>query len=520
MGAAKTTRWTGLGVDPTDVSAADNYDNGAPDPAADAPGDTIACGITPAGIPASRFNSGTFNFIFDGGAAGVEWWILAPAAIGTIAVTDGAPSNSNFPWSSATCSGGTYTVGAALAGDVVLAGGGLTLGGALDGQVSATADSAIDWGGQGIAGSFDASGHAITHANATGTLTIDTAGNLDLGVTVDANNPLAASTAALHVVVNLAGTATATRGTSVKTYTRTAGTFVDGGFTHFVGGLLSIASGTSGFNSTGVWDQTASGDAANANSANAFAHVRLGGAGVNSVLAANLWAHEFTAKAGGTISGAGKVLTIDTFGNDKWHQPVGSAALSVGSVLVYVQDSYTWGRMEASAVAGGVSFSFSAGNKTLTAIGDWLLGARALSLFRFGDAVADAVDMNGRHIQAGNVSLGYNAKSSTITLKLGNAAHRISGTLGRAAGSTGTQAIEMGTSLLDITGGALNGAGITVTNTASHIQGGTVSNVNNGSTEPIHCHGSINLAPGNTNTNVDFDAAPAPGSRALCGMGV
>ena len=59
--------------------------------------------------------------------------------------------------------------------------------------------------------------------------------------------------------------------------------------------------------------------------------------------------------------------------------------------------------------------------------------------------------------------------------------------------------------------------GMAATNVACHIMGGTVSNVNNGSAEPIHCHGTID---GGGNAGVDFDKHAARGSMMMTGAGV
>jgi hypothetical protein len=215
--------WLATGLDSgATFSAADNW-----------LGNTVAIAdgtITLASTTAPtllRPTTGTYNFVvalpLD---VWVNNWLETGGNVGTVLENNGGAIVEADNPISLTVQVGLGEIYAS--GNLILAGGsGRLIGADLDGQISATADSTMDWAGYNVAGSFDAGGKAITHSNATGTLTCDTAGNLDLGAAV----------ATLSVVFGAVQTVL-TRNLVSATYTLPSGTVVS------AANVATLASGT------------------------------------------------------------------------------------------------------------------------------------------------------------------------------------------------------------------------------------------------------------------------------------
>jgi len=157
-------------------------------------GDTATFdGNEAAGLPTSNLPSvDPVNYVFTGVYDLSMSALVDGAGILDILVNNAStainPSDDNLEtFGTATLTAGRLQIFSVITGDVVLNGGFLQFSlGELQGNVTATADSSVDWSSSVITGSFDADGNTITHGNTDGsTLTCNVTATLDLGATAD-----------------------------------------------------------------------------------------------------------------------------------------------------------------------------------------------------------------------------------------------------------------------------------------------------------------------------------------------
>ena len=395
-----------------------------------------------------------------------------------------------------------FATGASLTGDQTCNAGGNV--------VALGADGAI-------VGSFNADGNAVAWTG-TGTLDCNQTQPLDLGptgatgldVTVSANTTtLGAALRAKSLDVTGGTLTTANYAVNVQNLTRNAG--------------ATYNLGTSVFTSTGTGTWTWYGDS--------LPHARLGGvegtyAG-HVVTSWTIFADKYTFGVGsGGIAVSiltGNYLRLNATAANSWNQPTGAGKVvgaGTGHVDVYAYVNATIGRMDISLDTGAVTFITIFAGEVITQGGDWLLGTGPVVLQEFTADQSNTITLAGYRTVMGATTIRKAVINSITTFNLGSGIVSLGG-LKRTAEFTGPQVLNLNTAHIETTG-RIDGAGITVTADADntvHITGIGAPTVQN--FEPdhvVHCHGCTEGA-GN-NANVTFDEYAAPGSLALCGVGI
>ena len=278
-----------------------------------------------------------------------------------------------------------------------------------------------------------------------------------------------------------------------------------------IAGNISVTGGT--MSHTGKWTQTASANVANNSFGRRFTHLSLGGAGVTSTLTDNVYAQEFTHGAG-AVTGA-RIISIYAAANDFWH--AGTGTIDISQIIVdIVSTARTMGAMLVTSLSSGLTLTGTTGRK-LTQTGPINIGTSKLNIYPSNAGTAE-LDLAGSALTVGQIQIGTAAASNfSGILSLGEGIIRIgAGGLARGNAANLANALNFDSAYVE-NAAAIDCTGMAVTNVACHIMGGTVSNVNNGSAEPIHCHGTID---GGGNTGVDFDKHAAPGHNPLVLVGV
>lgn len=290
----------------------------------------------------------------------------------------------------------------------------------------------------------------------------------------------------------------------------------DGGFAFLIGGDIIITDGT--LTSSGAWFQTEDGNVANAAAGTKFNKIVLG-VGVTSALTNHV--HTAALELGSTaIIGGARWLYVHAAAAS-FYADAGVSPVTTGGMIWYLADNLSVAGATLSGMQSGLMIGPTINDKTVTMTGPLDLGAYDITAV-FGTAGLITLAMGNQPLTCWNAYVGLAGQNTRYgRIEFGNGIHAIGGDLGVAeapAAADGDQ-IDMGSCRMTL-GGAFDGEAdankVTVTNTASHIQGGTVANVDNDSAENIHCQGTVD---GGGNTNVDFDVHPPSGTMMLVGAG-
>lgn len=390
--------------------------------------------------------------------------------------------------------------------------GNVLLGGAVD----------VHWGESlSISGSFDAQGHALTHnytSGATGTITLDTddgARDFDLGASGDIGD--------VAVVVNSGGsTFTCQMDLTCGAFTLSGGTYDDDGQAHDITGHLVKTGGT--FISTGAWTHRGTSNL----SMTEFAHYLVAdGATITQTGASG--AKRLTVPSGATLNLGGGTFAVSVAGNSNYVVIQGTVAGN---------QTFSFGMTDnvsnAGFAIGGTSNLilrglWAAADKTLTFTSD-LTVAGTLKIYQYDPAGRKfAVDMNNKELSVGGITtLGREvAEDRSGVLLLRGGSHHLGGLVGGNAGNLANE-LDTGSAYVEIANGSTwDGTDIaTLANVGAHFTAlGTLTLKDFDGSDPgekLHFHtaaGAV-ITDGGNNDYADIDAHAAPGSMALCGVGV
>ncbi len=433
-------------------------------------GDTATFdGNEAAGIPTSNLPAaGEINFVFTGVYSEDLDDFLNGATVGTVLINNAATIID--PRDGATQGFGTATVTAGIlnlnsenyAGDVVLNGGklqGRNIA-TLDGDITATAASFVDWNESGgvliVTGSFDADGNTITHTNTTGaSIVCDNTAFLDLGSVTDTGIDL-------EIAAN-----TTTQGADVLVgdFTRTGGTITPAGFTIIASGNVEGVVGAGMPNismpGTGKTLDWASGAAGRIQKLTIDGTINLTGGGTHLC-------EEFAGS--GTLGrDAAETLTI--------RQPADNFSTFTGTITVPVLINMSADRSNILLFkCAGVDIKGLVSNHILTLTGG--LDAGGGEVYPHANNVGEVMTLIAAITDGGAVVLGDKAAADKSG---GWTASGVSDIASLASGNAANtaNAFGLGTGTLQLSGvfEADNGANdITCTNTTGYIIGGTVQN--------------------------------------------
>lgn len=291
------------------------------------------------------------------------------------------------------------------------------------------------------------------------------------------------------------------------------GVLADGGFDLSVVGDVLYTSGT--YTGTGSITLTNDGNLS-WNIYNQGIYHLIQENGVTTTLTGTVY-YSKTTLGNGVIAGAQQFILRSPLADNAFVQDP-AHTLGCASLIVQMGANYSNGAVYGSSLSADLQLQTT--DATFTFTGDVNLGTANLRLRDRVNGGVSTLNMNGKSLTVGGIFVGMaGAFDRSGHLDLSTGSHKITGAVISGNAANLGNAIDYGSSYVELTGGSINGSNITASCDAGacHIQGGTLSNGADPS-GAVHCHGTTD--GGGNNADYTFDEHAPVGTMALMGVGI
>ncbi len=300
------------------------------------------------------------------------------------------------------------------------------------------------------------------------------------------------SVAGGKLLINTAGTHTAADVGFWTSFELTAGTYNDGGNAHTFAGKIQRDAGT--LTTIATWTMASPGGTLKQGSSSSKFFNLIIDTGAEATLSGTVWTKK--------IGGAGTITGNNTTNYVAISNPIANNFYTFsGTFNAKFQITLVTAAtrtLDQGITLGDCDLEHRRGTTILG--GNVILGTGDLLVHQ--GVAAGGLDMNGHDLSCNDIEIG---SGNDATLDLGSGTHIITGGIAKAAGASGTLALDLATSSTTLTG-TFNGTTITCTGPAAgsgahpEIHGGTVQNVSMPlDDEALDC--TDNVADGGSNVN-------------------
>ena len=417
------------------------------------------------------------------------------------------------------CSFGVITLGASgtnRSGKLDLGGNHVDATSIADGSSAAASANALTFNG----GTLDIDGGAcnLTDIDVTDVADIECAGDFTIdatsalpdgsSVTLNGTGNLSANVSGnrADLEINTAGTHTSATDQYWDSFTLTAGTYADGGLDHTIAGSIVRNAGT--LTSTGTWTMTAVGNLKQSTTTQSFAELVIGdGSTFTATLTGSVCYKKLSIHSAATVTGNQVLYCYLPSGND--YIDMSGTIGSTVDVTIQAGNSYS---NQYPITADALVITCTNDIQTYTGV----ITAASTNI-RGGTNQYGHVIVGVANCDFGAVTLGAAGTNRSGKLDLGDSGYAVTmaSLADASAGNGSVNAMDFGTAIVTLSG-TIDGSDITATAGATpRANGGTISNVNLGSSNYLDARGvdGDSVTDGGGNTNVRF-------ARGLVGGGV